>query len=92
VASSSSTLAASVEASSISMALETSSSTSAVAQSQVATDAPVPTPVPGTTAAGAEEQVTGLPFDINTLSLQSRVTVDLGRRLVQPTEVKRGWW
>jgi hypothetical protein len=39
-----------------------------------------------------ESSAQPLPFDISTVALQSRVTVNLGRRLAKPTEVKRGWW
>jgi hypothetical protein len=40
-----------------------------------------------------EPQATGLPFDLNTLSLQSRITVNLGKRVAQPTAaVEKRWW
>ncbi|KAF1942605.1 hypothetical protein EJ02DRAFT_162973 [Clathrospora elynae] len=56
------------------------------AQSQIAS-APVPTPVPASSTAGTAQRATGLPFNLNTLSLASRVTVQLGRRLAVPTDV-----
>ncbi|KAF1840035.1 uncharacterized protein K460DRAFT_372008 [Cucurbitaria berberidis CBS 394.84] len=70
-----------------------SASTSVDVQSQVAAS-PTPTPLPGTSTTAAQQQ-NGLPFDINTIELHSRVTVGLGRRLARPTTaVKRGrrWW
>jgi hypothetical protein len=91
VTSASSSISPSVEVSLAPASSATSSSstpqatTSAVAQSQVAANAPAPTAV-------RDSSAQPLPFDISTVALQSRVTVNLGRRLAKPTEVKRGWW
>jgi hypothetical protein len=65
--------------------MEASAGASSVpAQSQVAGSSLVA----GSSSATALEQ-NRLPFDISTIALQSRVTVNLGARDAQPTERKR---
>ncbi|KAH9873750.1 hypothetical protein IAQ61_004377 [Plenodomus lingam] len=58
-------------------------------QSQAAADAPPAPPQdpesPTTTPAGQQLGNNGLPFDINTIALVSRVTVNLGRRAAEAT-------
>ncbi|OAL55809.1 hypothetical protein IQ07DRAFT_178710 [Pyrenochaeta sp. DS3sAY3a] len=68
---------------------EAPATTSVGLQSQLAADAP---PIPTAGGNTATLQQNRLPFDINTVDLQSRVTVNLGRRLAKPTEAKRRWW
>jgi hypothetical protein len=74
----------------------TSEAVSVPVQSQIqgnsgaqTTVAPPPPPPPESTASLQQNQ---LPFDINTIALVSRVTVNLGRREAEPTQRKRGWW
>jgi hypothetical protein len=62
------------------------------------TSVPAESAVAGTTTSAALPDSTAslqqnqqLPFDISTVALQSRVTVNLGRRLVKPTEAARRW-
>ncbi|PZC91914.1 hypothetical protein A1F95_08386 [Pyrenophora tritici-repentis] len=63
-------------------------STSVAAQSQVAANAPPQPTIVGSSNAAAPPSA---PFDINTVALQSRVTVNLGRRVAKPTQMG-AWW
>lgn len=92
-ATSTSTAAGNVQAAAFTLAIPSSSSSSSsssaattqvMAQSEVAGDAPMPTMIASMGGNNSPDigKVTGL---------QSRVTVNLGRREAMPTEAKRGY-
>ncbi|KAF1912488.1 hypothetical protein BDU57DRAFT_542319 [Ampelomyces quisqualis] len=80
--------------SSSSAATSSAAAASSAASTTEAPSVPVQSQIQGNTGGEttAGPAANGLPFNIQTVSLQSRVTVNLGRRLAQPTQTRRGWW
>jgi hypothetical protein len=76
--------------------IPTSESSKATTAAPVATSVPAQSQVAGPTTVAppsvtASLQQNQAPFDLSTIALQSRVTVNLGKREAQPTQKRRDW-